>query len=105
MPAFVLLAHQRDDGCADAGFGITATKRLGGAVIRNRAKRRLRALVRDIFPEAALAGADHVLIARDAALTLPHDQMTAMVRKALNKAQTRLEQRRLELGQREQAPA
>ncbi len=98
MPAFVLLAHPRGDECPDAGYGITATKRLGGAVIRNRAKRRLRALVRDIFPDAAMAGADHVLIARDAALTLPHDQMTAMVRKALSKAHDRLAQRQREQG-------
>lgn len=93
MPAFVLLVQPRgDDHCA-AGYGVTATKRLGGAVIRNRVKRRFRAIIRDIFPTNALPGADHVLIGRPDALTLDHQRLTADVTKALAKAGRRLADR------------
>lgn len=46
-------------------FGITVTKKIGNAVVRNRMKRRFRALVREILPVAGIAGADHVLIGRE----------------------------------------
>ncbi len=45
-------------------FGLTASKRVGNAVMRNRAKRRLRALARAVLPVQALPGCDYVLIAR-----------------------------------------
>ena len=44
--------------------GFTATKKIGGAVVRNRLKRRLRALAREIVPARGFAGSDHVLIGR-----------------------------------------
>ena len=44
--------------------GFTVTKKIGGAVVRNRMKRRFRALVRDIVPAKGFAGADHVMIGR-----------------------------------------
>ncbi|GLQ21692.1 ribonuclease P protein component [Algimonas porphyrae] len=46
-------------------YGVTATKRIGNAVIRNRAKRRLRVIARELLPELGHAGHDYVLIARD----------------------------------------
>jgi len=52
-------------------FGFTATKRLGNAVRRNRAKRRLRELVRNFAAGQARAGYDYVLIARAGALQRP----------------------------------
>ena len=45
--------------------GFTVTKKIGGAVVRNRMKRRLRALAREIVPAKGLAGADHVMIGRE----------------------------------------
>ena len=44
--------------------GFTVTKKIGGAVVRNRMKRRFRALAREIIPTKGLAGADHVTIGR-----------------------------------------
>src|SRR3546814_15192792 len=45
-------------------YGITVTKKIGGAVIRNRMKRRFRVLARELLPVHGVAGADHVLIGR-----------------------------------------
>ncbi len=45
-------------------FGITVTKRIGNAVIRNRMKRRFRELARSVLPESGLLHHDHVLIGR-----------------------------------------
>jgi ribonuclease P protein component len=93
MPAFVLIVRPRQDDVRVAGYGITATKKLGGAVVRNRVKRRFRAIVRGVFPAHALAGADHVLIGRADALTMDHAKLTADVAKALGKAEKRLAER------------
>jgi ribonuclease P protein component len=64
MPGFVLLVRPRDDGDPAIGLGITVTKKIGNAVVRNRMKRRFRALARELLPEAGVRGADHVLIGR-----------------------------------------
>ena len=44
--------------------GFTVTKKIGGAVVRNRMKRRFRALAREIVPSKGVPGADHVMIGR-----------------------------------------
>ena len=44
--------------------GFTVTKKIGGAVVRNRMKRRFRALAREIVPAKGMPGADHVMIGR-----------------------------------------
>ena len=44
--------------------GFTVTKKIGGAVVRNRMKRRFRALAREIMPAKGIPGADHVMIGR-----------------------------------------
>jgi ribonuclease P protein component len=64
-PGFVLLVNPlaRPDGLLR--FGVTVTKRIGNAVARNRMKRRLRALARELLPTQGIAGADHVLIGRE----------------------------------------
>lgn len=64
MPGFVLLVRERGDGDPAMRIGYTVTKKIGGAVVRNRMKRRLRALARELLPESGVRGADHVLIGR-----------------------------------------
>lgn len=59
----MLLAHP--NGGAGLRFGITVTKRIGNAVVRNRMKRRFRALIREILPAHGLTNTDHVLIGRE----------------------------------------
>jgi ribonuclease P protein component len=63
-PGFVLLVRDRGDGDPAKRVGFTVTKKIGGAVIRNRMKRRLRALARELLPAGGRPGADHVLIGR-----------------------------------------
>ena len=46
-------------------FGITVTKKIGNAVVRNRMKRRFRALIRELLTTHGLADTDHVLIGRE----------------------------------------
>jgi ribonuclease P protein component len=65
MPGFVLQAHPRPDPSGDTiRIGFTCTKKVGNAVARNRAKRRLRALARDVLPAVGVPGWDYVLIGR-----------------------------------------
>ena len=85
MPGFVLLLRERDDGDPTMRLGITVTKKIGGAVVRNRMKRRFRALAGDILPEQGLAGADYVLIGRAGGVERDFALLAAELCKALAK--------------------
>ena len=58
-----------------AKIGFTTTKKLGKAHIRNRARRRMRAAVRELFPSRALADTDYVLIGRYNTADCPFDKL------------------------------
>jgi len=71
--AFLLQAVRRGGGDAsgEIGVGITVTRKIGGAVVRNRARRRLREALRRVLPGPARAGHDYVVVARPGALSQP----------------------------------
>ena len=85
MPGFVLLVRDREDADATMRIGITVSKKVGNAVIRNRMKRRFRALAREVLPDAGLPGADHVLIGRNSGIERDYADLKTELAKALAK--------------------
>jgi len=85
MPGFVLLVRPRGDGDPALRLGLTVSKKVGGAVVRNRMKRRFRELAKLVLPEAGIAGADHVLIGRAGGIERPFAELIADLRRALAK--------------------
>ena len=69
--------------------GFTATKKIGNAVARNRAKRRLRAAARLNMASDQTGGYDLVLIARSATITCPFPALLADLESALRKTGVR----------------
>jgi ribonuclease P protein component len=86
MPGFVLLVRDRDDGDPAIRLGITVTKKIGGAVVRNRMKRRFRALGREILPGAGRPGADYILIGRAGGVERDFASLRSELERALAKA-------------------
>ena len=63
-PGFMLQARERRDASLTMRVGFTCSKKLGNAVARNRAKRRLREIARALLPQLGRAGWDYVLVGR-----------------------------------------
>jgi ribonuclease P protein component len=85
MPGFVLLMRAREDSDPTMRIGITVSKKVGNAVVRNRMKRRFRMLAREVLPTEGLAGADHVLIGRNGGIERDYAALRAELVKALAK--------------------
>ncbi len=81
--AVVLQARDRADEQPLVRVGFTATKKVGGAVVRNRAKRRMREAARRLVPLLGRPGHDYVLIARGGAPTRPWERLLDDVKSAL----------------------
>lgn len=93
-PALLLQARRRGDEEAEAGSGIrvgyTCSKKIGNAVLRNRAKRRLRAASALVLPEAGRPGWDYVLVGRpQATIARSFADLVADLRSALGRVHSR----------------
>jgi len=71
--------------------GFTASRKVGGAVLRNRAKRRLRAAAASTLSLLGREGHDYVLVARTATLSRPFAELTGDLSKALAAAHAALD--------------
>ena len=83
-PGFVLLT--RPNQGEGMRYGITVTKKIGNAVVRNRMKRRFRELLRAALPEYGLPDHDHVLIGRDGGIERDFAAMGEELEVALKRA-------------------
>jgi ribonuclease P protein component len=85
-PGFVLLIRNRCDGEVAKRLGITVTKKIGNAVVRNRMKRRFRALAHELITDGGIPGSDHVLIGRAGGVERDFSLLRADLEKALKRA-------------------
>jgi len=83
-PGFVLLAHP--NGGQGKRYGITVTKKIGNAVVRNRMKRRFRELLRAALPAEGIDDHDHVLIGREGGIERDFDKLREELSVALVRA-------------------
>ena len=84
-PGFVLLLRDRQDDSPAIRLGITITKKVGNAVIRNRMRRRFRALAQEMLGPNGQPGADHILIGRDSGIERDFGALRSDMIKALGK--------------------
>jgi ribonuclease P protein component len=84
-PGFVLLVFDRRDDDPAKRLGITITKKVGNAVVRNRMRRRFRELAMEMLGELGKAGADHILIGRDCGIERDFGALRQEMAKALTK--------------------
>ncbi|CAA7617431.1 Ribonuclease P protein component [Magnetospirillum sp. LM-5] len=85
-PRFDLCAAPAPHMEADAiRVGFTCSKKVGNAVARNRARRRLKAAVAELFPDLAAAGLDYVVIGRTETVTRPYSLLLQDLRTALKR--------------------
>lgn len=83
-PGFVLLANP--NGGRGKRFGVTVTKKIGNAVVRNRMKRRFRELLRAALPDGGLPDHDHVLIGREGGVERDFARLADELAEALRRA-------------------
>ena len=83
-PGFVLLTRANDGH--GTRFGVTVTKKIGNAVVRNRRKRRVRELLRAALPVKGLSDHDHVLIGRAGGVERDFHTMADELDRALARA-------------------
>ncbi len=86
-PGFILQQRRRICGSIEGvRIGYTCSKKVGNAVARNRAKRRLREIARLSLPDLGREGFDYVLIGRaQKTAALPFEQLLGDMRAALKK--------------------
>lgn len=83
-PGFVLLVRPNDG--RGIRYGITVTKKIGNAVVRNRMKRRFRELLWAHLPASGLSDHDHVLIGREGGVERDFAKLSEELAGALERA-------------------
>ncbi|MCR6645979.1 MAG: ribonuclease P protein component [Terricaulis sp.] len=89
--AVLVEARKRPEGGPAIGAGFTASKKIGNAVLRNRARRRLKEAARQLLPEHGLPGADYVLVARRSTPDAPWPALLDDLKSALIRLRADLE--------------
>src|SRR5204863_5574173 len=87
-PGLVLQAAPRPReprGAPAIRVGFTASRKVGNAVVRNRAKRRMRAAAATVLPSHGQPGTDYVLIARGSTADRPFAELVADLEAALRR--------------------
>lgn len=93
MPGLVLQMWRRPaagvnhsrPAAGDIRYGLTASRRVGNAVARNRVRRRLRAAAERVLPACAQPGCDYVLIGRAGTLVRPFPALVADLTSAIDR--------------------
>ncbi len=88
MPGLVLQARRRPDA-EPPRIGFTVSRKVGNAVARNRARRRLRAAVAEILPRLGQPGSDYVVIGRKATLERPYGDLLLDLTTALKRIEAK----------------
>ena len=86
--AVVVQRLDRRDDDPTIRLGFTATRKVGGSVVRNRAKRRLREAARALAPQFGRPGSDYVFVARMGTADRPWDRLLDDVKSALTRLAT-----------------
>ena len=81
---FAVSGGKDDQSIKETRIGYTVTTKLGNAVIRNRIKRRLRAVASTVLTEKGLRGFDYVVIARRAVLRAEYSDLISEFSSALD---------------------
>lgn len=85
LVALMVPAERPSADEAEVRVGFTVTRKVGNAVERNRAKRRLRAAAAEVFPRLGRAGTDYVVVGRIGTLSRPFGALRADLEQAIRK--------------------
>lgn len=82
-------ARGGEDGEASARVGYTVSKKVGNAVERNRARRRLKAAAAEVMPQFARPAIDYVVIGRHTTLSCPYARLVDDLKTAVSRIKIR----------------